>query len=231
MPYPPMLAEGITQEDAFVPFELWAGDAKIVSDQITAGAVALEQFRVYALDRNGNAIVWNPEAGKAAGTLTFGGQPTAADTLTINGVVTTFVAAITDATSQILIAATAALTAAATLAFINAHSDDLGVTAKANSSTVVGLLAVAEDEEGNAVTLAKSGTYPALSGANLTGGADYTAGEAVGFTAQPIAANGQGPSFVGGAPNWQALIVPAGVTLAQLKNAFAGKPIYPRLLL
>ena len=74
--YPAMLAGGITEEDSFTPFHLWAGESDIVSDQITAGATALEQFRVYMDDGTGKKVPWDGTAGKAEG---FTAQPIAAN--------------------------------------------------------------------------------------------------------------------------------------------------------
>lgn len=230
--YPDMLAAGITPEDGYTPFQLFAGEKQPVSDQITTGASALVQFQTYAKDRNGFAIPFNPDAGRATGTITFAAQPTAADTLTIAGVVITFVSAITDATSQVLIGASTTLTAANLRTFVNAHSATLGVTAQAAANTVVTVEAVADDEEGNAVTLAKSGTNPTLSGATLTGGGEQSAGDLAGITAQPIAANSNGPSFVEGIFNHEALVWPASLTtLAQRKLATQGTGIEVRRLL
>ncbi len=59
MPYPNMLAGGITSEVEFSPFELFAGESDIVTSQGTAGAVALEQFRVVARANDGTLIAWD----------------------------------------------------------------------------------------------------------------------------------------------------------------------------
>jgi hypothetical protein len=64
--YPNMLAAGVTDEGDFVPFELWAGEAKIVTSQGTADATALEQFRVVAHSATGTLIPWDG--------VTFSGQ-------------------------------------------------------------------------------------------------------------------------------------------------------------
>lgn len=231
--YDNRLAGGLNNEDGYTPFHLWAGETDTVTGSVTTTTSALAQFQVYAKNRNGDAVPYNPDAGQAGGTLTFGGQPTAADTLTIDpdgtggdaAQVLTFVAAITGA-NQILIGTDATATATNATAIINSISAAAGVTAT-RSGTVVTLEAIAEAEEGNKVTLAKSGTYPALSGAALTGGGDFSAGRAVGFTAQAIPANSQGPVFIGGYPNHEALVWPAScATLKQRKLAFAGTDIH-----
>lgn len=59
MPYPSLLAGGIINEGDFVPFELYAGESDIVTSQGTAGATALEQFRVVARAGDGTLIPWD----------------------------------------------------------------------------------------------------------------------------------------------------------------------------
>lgn len=104
----------------------------------------------------------------ASGTLTFGGQPTAADTITINGIAITFVAS-GAVGSQVNIGGNAAGTAQALATYINAHSDTLHVTSS-GASNVLTLTHITPGTAGNALTIAKSGAQPALSGATLTGG-------------------------------------------------------------
>lgn len=105
---------------------------------------------------------------KASGTLTFGGQPTADDTLTINSVVITFKAS--GATgNQVNLGGSATLTAQAVKAFINDHQDELQVVAT-GASTVITLTAVTAGTWGNSVGLARSGTYPSLSASALASG-------------------------------------------------------------
>lgn len=104
----------------------------------------------------------------ATGTLTFGGQPTAADTVTISGVVLTFVAG-TPSTNQIQIGGSATITAQALKTYINEHPSVFHVTA-AGASTVITVTAIVGGTAANSYTLAKSGTYPSVSAANLAGG-------------------------------------------------------------
>jgi hypothetical protein len=54
--YPNLLAGGIVNENAFAPFELWAGEADLVTSQGTAGA-NLAQFTVVARAATGGKIV------------------------------------------------------------------------------------------------------------------------------------------------------------------------------
>ncbi len=106
----------------------------------------------------------------AAGTLTFNSQPAADDTVTINGVAITFKAS--GATgNQVNIGGNAAGTAQALKTFINAHPGTLLVSA-AGASNVLTLTAVTPGTGGNSLTLAKSATNPALSGATLAGGSN-----------------------------------------------------------
>jgi hypothetical protein len=60
--YPNLLAGGINNENAFAPFELWAGESDLVTSQGTAGA-NLAQFTVVARGATGGQIVaWAPAA-------------------------------------------------------------------------------------------------------------------------------------------------------------------------
>lgn len=57
--YPSMLAGGLNNEGDFTPFELFAGEADIVTSQGTASTTALEQFRVIARASDGTLIPWD----------------------------------------------------------------------------------------------------------------------------------------------------------------------------
>lgn len=57
--YPNMLAEGVTLENTFAPFELWAGESDLVTSQGTAGA-NLAQFTVIARNPAGKIVAWVP---------------------------------------------------------------------------------------------------------------------------------------------------------------------------
>lgn len=136
------------------------------------------------------AVVAASAGNKAAGTLTFGAQPSAGDTVTINGSVITFVAS-GPAGSQVLIGAAATDTAANLRTYINARPA-LGVTA-GGSTTSVALTAITGGTAGNSITLAKSGSVPTLSGATLTGG---TAGSAVAATGNYVLDSDAGMIFI-----------------------------------
>jgi hypothetical protein len=138
------------------------------------GATDDNPFGVSALTAASAAAI---VATSATGSLTFSGQPSAADTVTINGVAITFVAS-GPTGAQVLIGGNAAGTAQALAAYIDAHPTTLHV-ASSGASNVLTLSAVTPGPAGNAITLAKSGTNPAISGATLSGG---SAGSSVALT-------------------------------------------------
>lgn len=105
----------------------------------------------------------------ATGTLTFSGQPTAADTVTIGSTSIEFVASAPTG-AEVLIGADATATAQALKAYINTNTSTLLVTASGDA-TVLTLTANTTGVAGNSIALAKSGTVPVLSGATLAGGA------------------------------------------------------------
>jgi hypothetical protein len=91
MSYPNLLASGVTTDDTFAPFQLWAGESDLVTSQGTAGAV-LQQFQVVSRDAQGRIVPWAGRSGVAAtGTATFStAVPSAGDSVTINGTAITF---------------------------------------------------------------------------------------------------------------------------------------------
>lgn len=60
--FPNLLAEGFTQEDAYTPFHLFAGEKQTVTNQIRTGAAGLMQFQTYMYDANGVAIPYDGAA-------------------------------------------------------------------------------------------------------------------------------------------------------------------------
>lgn len=105
---------------------------------------------------------------KATGTMTFSGQPAANDTLTINAHVITFKTS--GATgAQVDIGGTATLTAQNVKAYIEDNLDTLQVV-PSGASTVITLTATSAGTWGNSITLARSGSFPAVSDAELAGG-------------------------------------------------------------
>lgn len=110
-------------------------------------------------------------ASAAVGNAAFSGNPTAADTLTLNGTAITFVAS--GATgNQVNIGATLSATLASLAALINGSADAQlsKFTAIVNpGNTALYLVAKTPGVGGNALTLVKSSTAITLSGATLSG--------------------------------------------------------------
>jgi hypothetical protein len=106
----------------------------------------------------------------ATGTITVSGQPTDGDTVTINGVVLTFVTADDpDDDYDVEIGTDAEETHDNLIAVINDVLGDV-VTAADTSSTVITLTSVVTGPYGNGVSLAEDADNVTVSGSNLTGG-------------------------------------------------------------
>jgi hypothetical protein len=251
--YPSMQAAGVTVIGRFDQFDLYAGEKDIVTSQAqVASGVAVPQFAVLSMNTDGTIAPWDgSEFGYATGSITLTSNPSASDTVTINGVVITFVAS--GATgAQVNIGTAAADTATNLAALINGVPDSVdpdtsmpvygteplagvGVTAQIDGSNAaeLDLASIAPGTAGNAITLATSDAGKiTVSGATLSGGAaetDTNAVRAIGIAAQPAAAATPGvyiPYFTGGIFNHEVLVWPAAVsTLAQRKRAFAGTDI------
>jgi hypothetical protein len=223
---------GNGNEGSFLPVQLYAGESDIVTTYETVAAgFNVAQYAVLGRRADGKVVPWAPatsdEAGKlfAGGTITVASQPTAADTITINGIVITFEAS--GATGdQVNLGGTTTITAQNLQTFINANVSRLGVNS-AGTANILTLIAEAAGAAGNAITLAKSGTNPTLSGATLTGGAD-NAGEAamesrpMGIAMQAINATSvdvSGPVAIGGVFNHEALVWPSTVTTLLARKA------------
>lgn len=107
----------------------------------------------------------------ASGYVGFAGQPSASDTVTINGKAITFVTTLTTG-NQVLIGASTAETMASLVTFINGSSDvDISKVSATMVGTKVYLVSKVTGTAGNAYSLAKSGTNLSVSGATLSGGA------------------------------------------------------------
>lgn len=237
--YPDLLAKGVGSLGRFDPFDLMAGEGPIVDDQgQAADGVAILQFQVLTRDANGRLIPLVTTGDYATGSYVVGAQPTAADTITVNGVVLTFRAAPTLA-DEIAIGATAAETAANIAARINLEPERFHMTATA-SGTTVNLVSEEIGTAGNALTIAEgvTGAGFTVSGATLTGAnaaEDVPSGNAVGVAMQPVPAATPGaylPIRTAGIFNHEVLVWPAGlVTLEERKRAFDGTPMGVRQLL
>lgn len=107
----------------------------------------------------------------ASGNITFSGQPTTGQTVSIAGTTVTFETS--GATGlQVNIGGTEALSVAALLAFLQASTDPnlIKCTYAAQSTNEIIITSVLDGEIGNALTLATTITNATVSGATLTGG-------------------------------------------------------------
>lgn len=208
------LANSNLSAGSFSPTQFVLGGPVKTQQVLVLTGEDLDKYAAIGLNAAGKAVAWDPDALTqtgdvfAHGVLTFGGQPTADDTVTIAGHAITFKAS--GATgAQVNIGGTATLTATALAAYLNTNTSTVLVTAQ-QEGTRLTLEANTVGAAGNAVTMAKSGTYPTLSAATLTGGADNTSIPApesrlAGFLAQPVdatAADVSGPAFVSGMFNF-----------------------------
>jgi hypothetical protein len=174
--------------DVYVPDQLVAGNMKIVSDTaIISGAAALQRGSVMGLTAFGSASY---SAGKAAasGTITIAALPVAADTLTVQGTVITFVAipageiqAVPQPAQQFILGTTAAQ-AQALAEFLNASTDvNISKMTYSVSGSVITATSGIVGTGGNAYTLATSDTTAfTLSGATLSGGTNNTGTSTIG---------------------------------------------------
>lgn len=109
---------------------------------------------------------------QANGEILFGTNPAAADTLTLNGVVLTFVAA-TPGDDEILVGAAKEDTMANLQAFLDdTDDDDLLALTYSSVGALMTVTAKIHGTDGNAYTFAKSSSHITLSpsGGTLTGG-------------------------------------------------------------
>lgn len=219
------------------------GVAKTTTHRIKAGAdLNLKLYSVIAIIGGVLSMAGAPGVaqGAATGTITFSSAaPADNDTVTINGVVYTFKTALTSGGTARQVLAGANVTAAATnlvaaimgtagegTTYGNGTDPDANVSAS-NSAGVVTVFARDPGDEGNAISLAKSGTNIAVSGANLTGGSDDADALPFGILAAPVVmTNGQEmdiPVYREGEWDMDQLVWGAGWnTDEQKKNAFTG---------
>lgn len=222
MPYPNLLATGVTLEGTFDPTELYAGDADVISDSGAVGASAIAQFQPVSRAEDGLIMPWDPLAGAANKAGTFSGVGTAADTITVNAVVFTLTASPAVST-DVLIGGTATATAINFAAAVNANPDTTMVRA-VQAAAVVTLYAIDPGAAGNAIAISESSTNFSFAGGAtaLSGGTAEPKGRAIGIAAQAAPANSPGiPYFTAGVFNSDIIVWPATITtLAQRKAAF-----------
>lgn len=136
----------------------------------------------FDIDSHTNPVTWALGSGAfATGTVTFStAAPAANDTVTVNGQVYTFKTALTGAAYEVLSGANFTEAATNFKAAINKESGE-GLTygqgtpaniyvAASQATGVITLTADRAGTSGNSISLAKSGTNIAVSGANLSGG-------------------------------------------------------------
>lgn len=107
---------------------------------------------------------------KASGLITFTGNPSPSDTVTINGITATFVASAPGA-NQVLIGATAQITAANLNTYLtNSLSPNLQAATYSLNGQVITVTSAQVGTAGNSFTLVESSSNINVSGGNLTGG-------------------------------------------------------------
>lgn len=116
-----------------------------------------------------NVTISNTGATAATGVYTLTANPAANDTVTINGVVITYKAG-GAGVHEVNIGAAFADTATNLKNYINAHSDELAVTA-ASAGGVVTVTSIAGGVAGNAITTTETGANSSWGAATLAGGA------------------------------------------------------------
>lgn len=233
------LANSDLSAGSFTPVQVFI-QGPFQTDSVTVlSGLDLDKYTVIGLNSAGKAVVWNPDATNpdvdayATGAITFTGQPTANDTITINGHAITWKAS-GAAANEVNIGGSATLSAAALLAVINAAPLTYLVTAS-GTALVLALQATTAGTSGNAITLTESTSNLTVSGATLTGGdTGFTvpALEATifGVLAQPVDATSgdvKGPAFLTGTFQHDELVWPVAIdTLAERQRACVGSKLW-----
>jgi hypothetical protein len=166
---------GINAE-VYVPDQLIAGDAKIVSydGAVVTGGVRLPRGTVVGQVTDG--AVAKAAGVQATGTATFSGQPEVGDTITLNGTAVEFQAeGSAPATGFVSLGATTEQTIENLLAYLRASSDTQLVKFLYSAvDLVVTFTAATGGTGGNSLTLAEDSAAIVVSGATLSGGASNT---------------------------------------------------------
>lgn len=161
--------------------------AAYISSLPIGGTIVLTQVIVIAYVPNSSAAgTFNLDgvelAERATGTIQFTGVPTAGvDTITVNGIVITFVSG-TPSGNQVKVGVTAALTAANLQTFLSASSNaSLIVASYALDGAIVDVTYNRPGPTGDTFTLVKSSAAIVVSGADLAGGAFASSDIVLGF--------------------------------------------------
>lgn len=141
------------------------GVATVINGALTGGVASWNGSEFIVTSNTTGAGV------KASGTITFTGNPAPSDTLTVDGTAITFVAS-SPIGNQVVIGATAALTLANLLTFLQQSADaNINLATYSASGLIITVLYKVVGTGGNAFTLAESGAAISLSGGTLASGA------------------------------------------------------------
>ena len=189
---------------AVTPEGLISGEypAQFVQDIPSAASQTLAAYTVVGYDQNKRMVKATydvVDAVAATGTLTFSGTGTANDTITIGSTVYTLKASVGTTANEVLIGASAAATAANLVAAItggagagttygSATTPHASVTARTDSSAVVGLVAKTPGTAGNAIATTETGTGTSFAAATLGGGKDQIGARPIGIAMYPVTA-------------------------------------------
>jgi hypothetical protein len=250
--YPALLAKGVDIAGRFDQFDLLAGEDDIVTGQAqVADGVAIKQFQLLTYDDDGKLIPWAATSEHSTAELTFTGQPTDQDTVTINGVAITFETAPTDAADVQISTVDDVGTVANLVALINGTPDGTnsstlfptygtaplagtGVTATVDTTgLIVTLHAIVEGSAGNAITVAESTNNMTITKAMGGATADHASGTltfgGVSVNTQTVTINGTVVTFTTAAADGTANTAQVGGTatasaqnLKATINAFPG---------
>lgn len=219
-------------------------------ETITIGTTVFEVKSLGGTPTAGRTVIdltASPTAAKASKLLTFAGNATANDTVSINSQVYTFKASVTTTANEVLIGATLTDTRNNLLAAVNAGTGagtlygsatvaNTAVTASATSTDGLTATAKIAGTAGNAIAIAEAGSNTSWASAatTLSGGVDPTAAEAVdaivlainsvvcGLRAVEVATN----EILLRSPGPTAAAIACTETLAGSNNGFAAATSY-----
>lgn len=190
----------------------------IIATRVAGGPESIRSSRQFELVKLTGAAV-----AAATGSITFDSNPADGDTITVNGVVYTFLDTPVAGT-DIQIGATAADTATNLQTVLDASADPLITVATYTvNGTVVSIVHDTPGAGGNAFTLATDSAAITLSGATLSGGVTATAAD---DTSNAYPSGIQNPSFCVGAAT---VSVSGNLVTFKTKVALAGDSQYVKL--